>query len=51
MKQIDDLDDLGALLASWLDSRWRSSPHTKEAYRRDVRDFVNYSKKLPSNNP
>jgi site-specific recombinase XerD len=45
MKQIDDLDDLGALLASWLDSGRRSSPHTKEAYRRDVRDFVAYTKK------
>lgn len=45
MKQIDDLNDLGSLLASWLDSGRRSSPHTKEAYRRDVRDFVAYSRK------
>ncbi len=41
----EDLDDLGALLNGWLNSGRRSSPHTHEAYKRDVRAFVAYTKK------
>jgi integrase/recombinase XerD len=35
--------NLDALLTAWLDSGRRSSPHTQEAYRRDVRAFAEYS--------
>jgi integrase/recombinase XerD len=38
-------DNLGSLLAGWLDSGRRSSPHTREAYSRDVRAFAEYSRK------
>jgi integrase/recombinase XerD len=38
--QIDNLDDL---LSGWLDSGRRSSAHTQDAYRRDVRAFAAYS--------
>lgn len=38
-------DNLDSLLAGWLDSGRRSSPHTREAYSRDVRAFAEYSRK------
>lgn len=38
-----ETDNLDALLTAWLDSGRRSSPHTQEAYRRDVRAFAVYS--------
>jgi integrase/recombinase XerD len=38
-----DMDNLDSLLSGWLDSGRRSSPHTQDAYRRDVRAFVAYS--------
>jgi len=38
-----EIDNLDALLTAWLDSGRRSSPHTQEAYKRDVRAFARYS--------
>jgi integrase/recombinase XerD len=38
-------DNLDSLLAGWLDSGRRGSPHTKDAYRRDVRAFARFSSK------
>jgi integrase/recombinase XerD len=40
-----EIDNLGSLLAQWLDSGRRSSVHTQEAYKRDIRAFVAYSGK------
>lgn len=40
-----DMDNLGALLTGWLNSGRRSSPNTADAYRRDVRAFVEYSRR------
>lgn len=39
------LDNLDTFLAGWLDSGRRGSPHTQEAYRRDVRAFVRFLSK------
>lgn len=38
-----ETSNLDSLLTAWLDSGRRSSPHTQEAYRRDVRAFAQYS--------
>src|SRR5262245_1396515 len=40
-----EIDNLDSLLSGWLDSGRRSSAHTQEAYRRDVRAFVAYTRK------
>lgn len=40
-----EIDNLAILLSNWLDSGRRSSPHTQEAYQRDVREFARYSGK------
>lgn len=40
-----ELDNLESFLRGWLDSGRRGSPHTQEAYRRDVRAFAEYSRK------
>lgn len=39
-----ELDNLGSLLAGWLNSGRRSSEHTQQAYRRDIEAFVAYSR-------
>ena len=38
-------DDLDNLLSQWLSSGKRSSPHTADAYKRDVRDFLAHAAK------
>src|SRR5262249_455369 len=40
-----EIDNLDSLLSDWLNSGRRSSPHTQEAYRRDVRAFIEYSRR------
>lgn len=35
--------DIDSLLSDWLDSGRRSSPHTAEAYRRDVQAFLQFA--------
>ena len=40
-----EIDNLDSLLSGWLDSGRRSSVHTQEAYRRDVKAFLAYSRK------
>jgi len=38
----NDPDDLGSLLSDWFKSGRRSIPDTSEAYRRNIRDFMEF---------